>query len=185
MRFSPPVIALSAVFLMASSASIGKKADHELDPQSVALVSEGVAAQKAGQYDNALGWFETALAVDPRNRADWWRSAEFGCKQCCDRRGGLDAEATLPRAPDKARLARIDTKHRDTVGRKAAQSRPFALDRGDWPVDNRLQAMNRDCDIDIFRRGVMRIDRRFVMRAEPHAAFALTVAVVDGEVLTA
>ena len=49
MRFSPPVIALSAVFLMASSASIGKKADHDIDPQSVTLVAEGVAAQKAGQ----------------------------------------------------------------------------------------------------------------------------------------
>jgi Tfp pilus assembly protein PilF len=81
MRFSAPVIALSAFFLVASSASIGKKADHEIDPQSVALVAEGVAAQKAGQYDNALGWFETALAVDPRNRAAFVGMAEVSAQQ--------------------------------------------------------------------------------------------------------
>lgn len=81
MRFSPPVIALSAVFLVASSASIGKKADHEIDPESMALVAEGAAAQKAGQLDDALGWFETALAVDPRNRAAFVGMAEVSAQR--------------------------------------------------------------------------------------------------------
>lgn len=81
MRFSPPAIALSAVFLMASSASIGKKADHDIDPQSIELVAEGVAAQKVGKLDDALGWFETALAVDPRNRSAFVGMAEVSAQQ--------------------------------------------------------------------------------------------------------
>ena len=81
MRFSPPVIALSALFLVASSASIGKKADYEIDPQSMALVAEGVALQKAGKLDEALGWFETALAVDPRNRSAFVGMAEVSAQQ--------------------------------------------------------------------------------------------------------
>lgn len=76
MRFSPPVIALSVLFLVASSASIGKRADTDIDPQSMALVAEGLAARKAGQLDDAQGWFETALAVDPRNRAAFVGLAE-------------------------------------------------------------------------------------------------------------
>lgn len=81
MRFSPPVIALSALFLMASSASVGKKADADIDPQSVALVAEGVAAQHSGELDAALGWFETALAVDPRNRSAFVGMAEVSAQQ--------------------------------------------------------------------------------------------------------
>ncbi|MGL5839634.1 MAG: tetratricopeptide repeat protein [Sphingorhabdus sp.] len=81
MRFSPPVIALSAVFLMASSASIGKKADHEIDPLSASLVAEGVALQKGGDLENARGLYETALAVDPRNRAAFVGMAEVSAQQ--------------------------------------------------------------------------------------------------------
>lgn len=81
MRFSPPVIALSALFLMASSASIGKKADSDIDPQSVALVAEAVAAKKAGDLEGAFGWYETALAVDPRNRSAFVGLAEVSAQR--------------------------------------------------------------------------------------------------------
>ena len=81
MRFSPPVIALSAVFLVVSSASIGKRADQDIDPQSAALVAEGMVAKKAGQFDVAQGWFETALAVDPRNRAAFVGLAEVSAER--------------------------------------------------------------------------------------------------------
>jgi Tfp pilus assembly protein PilF len=81
MRISPPVIALSALFLMASSASIGKKADSDIDPQSMALVAEAVAAQRAGDDDAAFGWYETALAVDPRNRAAFVGLAEISAQR--------------------------------------------------------------------------------------------------------
>ncbi len=81
MRFSPPVIALSAVFLMASSGSVAKKMDDSIDPQSVALVAEAAAAQKTGDLEGARGWYETALAVDPRNRAAFVGMAQVSAAQ--------------------------------------------------------------------------------------------------------
>ncbi|MGB5075889.1 MAG: tetratricopeptide repeat protein [Sphingorhabdus sp.] len=68
MRFSPAAIALSLTLVVMSSASISKKADNDIDPQSIALVQSGEAAAKAGDLEAAINWFETSLAVDPRNR---------------------------------------------------------------------------------------------------------------------
>jgi tetratricopeptide (TPR) repeat protein len=69
MRFSPAAIALSLLFATASSMSVGKKPDYQIDPQSLKLTAEGDAALKTGDADTAMGWYETALAVDPLNRA--------------------------------------------------------------------------------------------------------------------
>jgi tetratricopeptide (TPR) repeat protein len=64
MRFSPAAIALSFSLALMSSAGIGKKADYDIDPQSVAMVAQGDSAIKAQKIED-----QTALAVDPRNRA--------------------------------------------------------------------------------------------------------------------
>ncbi len=69
MRFSPAAIALSLTLAMISSASIGNRADDDIDAQSVALTQSGNEAMRAGNAEAAIGWYETALAVDPRNRA--------------------------------------------------------------------------------------------------------------------
>jgi tetratricopeptide (TPR) repeat protein len=69
MRFSPAAIALSLTLAMISSAGIGGRADDDIDAQSVALLQSGNAALQAGKTEEAIGWYETALAVDPRNRA--------------------------------------------------------------------------------------------------------------------
>lgn len=69
MRFSPAAITLSLTLAMLSSASIGKKADFEISPESVALVQKGDAAMQASKVEDAIDWYESALAVDPRNRA--------------------------------------------------------------------------------------------------------------------
>jgi tetratricopeptide (TPR) repeat protein len=69
MRFSPAAIALSLTFAMISSASLGGRADDDIDPRSVALVQSGDQAVQAGDIEAAIGWYETALAVDPHNRA--------------------------------------------------------------------------------------------------------------------
>jgi Tfp pilus assembly protein PilF len=69
MRFSPAAIALSLTLAMISSAGIGKKADHEIDPASLMMMQKGDAALTAKKNDEAVNWYETALAVDPRNRA--------------------------------------------------------------------------------------------------------------------
>ncbi len=69
MRFSPAAITLSLSFAMLSSAGLTKKADDDIEPLSVALLEQGNAAANASKTESALGFYETALAVDPRNRA--------------------------------------------------------------------------------------------------------------------
>jgi tetratricopeptide (TPR) repeat protein len=69
MRFSPAAIALSLTLAIMSSASISGRADADIDARSIALVKTGDEEASAGRLDSAIGWYETALAVDPRNRA--------------------------------------------------------------------------------------------------------------------
>lgn len=81
MRFSPAAIALSLLLATASSMSVGKKPDTQIDPQSIALAAQGDAALKTGDADGAMGWYETALAVDPLNRAAYVGLAKVSEKQ--------------------------------------------------------------------------------------------------------
>jgi tetratricopeptide (TPR) repeat protein len=69
MRFSPPAIAMSLALLTVSSISFSQKPTLQLLPRSVALVDEGKALLSAKKYDDASNALESALAVDPRNRA--------------------------------------------------------------------------------------------------------------------
>ena len=69
MRFSPAAIALSFTLAVMSSASIGGRADDDIDARSMALMQTGNQESDAGRFDNAISWYESALAVDPRNRA--------------------------------------------------------------------------------------------------------------------
>ncbi|WP_136161426.1 hypothetical protein [Sphingomonas flavalba] len=68
MRFTPAALAVSLAFLTMSSAGQSQRADHQLDPRSVALVQKGDAARRAGNLSEANDFYESALAVDPRNR---------------------------------------------------------------------------------------------------------------------
>lgn len=81
MRFSPAAIALSLLFATASSMSIGKKPDVQIDPQSLSLSAEGDKLLKSGDAPAARGWYETALAVDPLNRAAFVGLAKIAEKQ--------------------------------------------------------------------------------------------------------
>lgn len=81
MRFSPAAIALSLLLATASSMSVGKRADYQIDPQSLALSAQGDAAMKGGDTDGAIGWYETALAVDPLNRAAYVGLAQAATTQ--------------------------------------------------------------------------------------------------------
>lgn len=69
MRFSPVAIALSVTLMVVSSGAVGQKADDQINPKSLALLAEGQSALKAGNYSAANDALETALAIDPRNRA--------------------------------------------------------------------------------------------------------------------
>lgn len=81
MRFSPAAIALSLLLATASSMSIGKRPDYQINPQSLALTEQGNAALKTGDADGAMSWYETALAVDPLNRAAYVGLAKVAEKQ--------------------------------------------------------------------------------------------------------
>lgn len=69
MRFSPIAVALSLVLAAASSSGLTQKPDDQIDARSTALVAQGQAALASGNFTDATDAFETALAVDPRNRA--------------------------------------------------------------------------------------------------------------------
>ena len=69
MRFSPMTLALSLTLLTVSSGVNGQRADDQINPKSLALLAEGQNQLKAGNLSAANDALETALAVDPRNRA--------------------------------------------------------------------------------------------------------------------
>ena len=69
MRFSGPAIALALVLAVASSGGSSQKPDDQINPRSIALMQAGEAARRAGDLNGASDLIETALAVDPRNRA--------------------------------------------------------------------------------------------------------------------
>jgi Tfp pilus assembly protein PilF len=69
MRFGPVAVALSLMLATASSVCLGQRPDSQIDPRSLALLHDGQVALAAGRLDDAENTLETALAVDPRNRA--------------------------------------------------------------------------------------------------------------------
>jgi len=68
MRFTPATIALAAVMTMVSSVGISQRPDSQISPLSLQWQAKGDAARAAGNLEAANDAFETALAVDPRNR---------------------------------------------------------------------------------------------------------------------
>src|SRR3546814_506396 len=69
MRFTSVAIAAALTLVTVSTALHGQKRDDQIDARSTALLAKGEAAAKAGDLDSAADTLETALAVDPRNRA--------------------------------------------------------------------------------------------------------------------
>lgn len=64
-------LALTAGVVLASlpTASDAQRADNDIFPRSIALQHDGQKAQEAGDLDTAVGFYESALAADPRNRS--------------------------------------------------------------------------------------------------------------------
>lgn len=69
MRSLPVALALSLAALSISTSLQGQRAATPIDPRSMQLLAQGRAARAAGNLDAAVDAFETAVAVDPRNRA--------------------------------------------------------------------------------------------------------------------
>ncbi|WP_265563098.1 hypothetical protein [Sphingomicrobium arenosum] len=83
MRLSPLLIALglTASTLAGPSLASQAKGDDAIDARSVALVAQGSEALAAGDLVAADNAFETALVLDPRNRAAYVAMAKVAIEQ--------------------------------------------------------------------------------------------------------
>ncbi len=81
MRFTPASIALAAVLATVSSVGLSQKPDNQINPQSIEWQKAGEAARRAGNLNGATDALESALAVDPRNRAAYVELAEVARAQ--------------------------------------------------------------------------------------------------------
>ena len=81
MRFVPVALAAAIGVAGLSTAVLGQKPDAQLDPRSVALIEQARTAQRAGQLEQANDLLESALAVDPKNRAAFIALAEVAKAQ--------------------------------------------------------------------------------------------------------
>ena len=81
MRLSPLLLVFGLAASSMAVPGVGQRPDDQLTPRSVALVKQGEASAAAGKYAEADDAFETALAVDPRNRAAFVAMARVAARQ--------------------------------------------------------------------------------------------------------
>ena len=81
MRFSPLVLMLGLATSTLAIPAAGQRADNQIAPRSVEYAKRGEAALAAGNYIAADDALETALVLDPRNRAAFTTMARVAIKQ--------------------------------------------------------------------------------------------------------
>ena len=81
MRLSPLVLVLGLAASSLAVPVVGQKPDDQIAPKSVELLEQGEVALAAGKLVEADDALETALAVDPRNRAAFVAMAKVAMKQ--------------------------------------------------------------------------------------------------------
>ncbi|HEV2078608.1 MAG TPA: tetratricopeptide repeat protein [Allosphingosinicella sp.] len=69
MRLTPIALSVALALATVASAGHGQKPDDQINPRSAALAQQGQSLAAAGQFNQAIDLLETALVVDPRNRA--------------------------------------------------------------------------------------------------------------------
>ena len=69
MRVSSVALAAALSVICISTSLSGQRPDDRVDARSLQLLAEGRAARAAGNADGATDLLETAVLVDPRNRA--------------------------------------------------------------------------------------------------------------------
>lgn len=106
MRFTPASIALALALITVSSASHGQRTDAQISPLSITWMQKGLEAQRAGNLNGAVDAFETALAVDPRNRSAYIALAQVAKAQALNGKAiRLYREALLLDPTDLTALA--------------------------------------------------------------------------------
>ena len=69
MRLTPIALSVALAAATMASTGYGQRPDDQIDPRSAALVDQASQLRAANQVSQAVDLLETALAVDPRNRA--------------------------------------------------------------------------------------------------------------------
>ena len=69
MRVVPPLMIAGAALAIIATPVIGQRTDDQILPRSIELTKQGETHLAAGRFAEADEALETALAVDPRNRA--------------------------------------------------------------------------------------------------------------------
>ncbi|WP_419808230.1 tetratricopeptide repeat protein [Sphingomonas sp.] len=77
MRSLPLALAGALALLSVSTSLAGQKPAAPIDQRSLQLLAEGRAARAAGNLDGATDALESAVAVDPRNRAAYIQLAQI------------------------------------------------------------------------------------------------------------
>jgi len=81
MRLSPVILAFGLAASSLAVPVVGQKPDDQVAPKSLELLKQGEAALAAGKLIEADDALETALVVDPRNRAAFVGMARVAMKQ--------------------------------------------------------------------------------------------------------
>ena len=81
MRLLPRAIVAGLAATLLASPVVGQRPDDQINPRSVELLKVGETHLAAGRFKEADDALETALAVDPRNRAAFVALAEVALKQ--------------------------------------------------------------------------------------------------------
>lgn len=136
MRFGAIAVGLSLMLAAVSSSSLGQRPDDQIDPRSLALVAKALEARKAGKLDLATDLLESALAVDPRNRAGYVELAEVARAQSLPGKAlGLYNEALALDPNDVTVLS----------GQGAALVERGAVDRARQSLDRIRRICKSDC----------------------------------------
>ena len=135
MRIS--ALALMAGLVLASHAAptVAMRPDSAIDPLSLALAASAAEAQAGGDLDTATGYFESALAVDPRNRQAFLGLAKIAREQGLPGKAiGFYREALLIEPRDVAALAGqgealVEKGALELARQKLADARKFCRDK--------------------------------------------------------
>ena len=81
MRVFQRALIVGFAAMLAGTPVAGQRPDNQILPRSVELLKQGEASLAAGKFAEADDALETALAVDPRNRAAYVALARVAQKQ--------------------------------------------------------------------------------------------------------
>lgn len=81
MRLLPRAVIVGIAATLLATPVVGQRPDDQIQPKSLELLQEGEAHLAAGRFVEADDALETALVVDPRNRAAFIALARVAQKQ--------------------------------------------------------------------------------------------------------